>query len=121
MKLRIRGNSLRIRVVRAELDVLREQGAVSDAIVFPDGRRLSYGLQVSQGETALAARFEGDAIVIAIPSALAGRWYGEREVGLEGEQTLPDGQILRLLIEKDFPCLTVRPGEDDSDAFARPR
>ena len=39
---------------------------------------------------------------------------------LEGVQPNGNGEGLRVLVEKDFPCLTARPNEDDSDAFPWP-
>jgi len=50
----------------------------------------------------------------------ARRWAESEEVGIAATVGLGDG-ALALLIEKDFPCLTTRPGEDDSDAFGRDR
>jgi hypothetical protein len=31
-----------------------------------------------------------------------------------------DGKTLRILVEKDFACLTKPPHEDDADAFPNP-
>jgi hypothetical protein len=117
MKLRIRGDSLRLRLSQAELVRLRETGEVCDRIGFGD-RSLDYALVRADIE-APRARFEGDRIEVALPNAVAQVWTQTEQVGIEAEQALPTG-TLRLLIEKDFKCLAPRPGEDDSDAFPNP-
>jgi hypothetical protein len=117
MKLRIRGDSLRLRLSQAELARLRETGEVCDRIGFGD-RSLDYAL-VRADIDAPRARFDGDRIEVALPHALARHWTATEQVGIEAEQALPTG-TLRLLIEKDFKCLAPRPGEDDSDAFPNP-
>jgi hypothetical protein len=117
MKLRIRGDSLRLRLSQAELTRLRETGEVCDRIGF-GARSLDYAL-VSADIDAPRARFDGDRIEVALPNAIARSWIESEQVGIEAEQPLPTG-TLRLLIEKDFKCLAPRPGEDDSDAFPNP-
>ena len=117
MKLRIRGDSLRLRLSQAELTRLRETGEVCDRIGFGE-RSLDYAL-VSNDIDAPRARFDGDRIEVAVPTAVVRTWTESDQVGIEAEQVLPTG-TLRLLIEKDFKCLAPRPGEDDSDAFPNP-
>jgi hypothetical protein len=118
MKLRIRGDSLRLRLSQAEIARLRETGEVGDRVRFGD-RSLDYVL-VSADVQAPSARFDGDRIEVAIPHAVARSWAESEQVGIEAEQALAGGDALRLLIEKDFKCLAPRSGEDDSDAFPNP-
>lgn len=118
MKLRIRGDSLRLRLSQAEIARLRETGEVGDCIRFGD-RSLDYVL-VSADIDAPRARFDGDRIEVAVPHDVARRWAETEQVGIEAEQAVASGAVLRLLIEKDFKCLAPRPGEDDSDAFPNP-
>jgi hypothetical protein len=118
MKLRIRGDSLRLRLSQAEIARLRETGEVGDRVRFGD-RSLDYVL-ISADVQAPSARFDGDRIEVAIPHAVARDWAKSEQVGIEAEQALAGGEALRLLIEKDFKCLAPRSGEDDSDAFPNP-
>ncbi len=37
-----------------------------------------------------------------------------------GDETLDDGDALKILVEKDSACLTPREGEDESDMFLHP-
>jgi hypothetical protein len=119
MKLRIRGNSLRLRLSRSELDTLRDSGRVADSIAFPSGRVLGYAMRVDEQSHTLSAAFSGEGIAVSIPRAQFERWLEPREVGISGTLALPGNAELVVLLEKDFPCLTPRAGEDDSDAFDR--
>jgi hypothetical protein len=119
MKLRIRGDSLRLRLVRSELDELVRTGSVADGIGFPGGRSLTYRLHVHPGRQWNAALDE-QGISVGLPKEVAERWFRPEEVGCRAALALESGRELSLLIEKDFPCLVDRPGEDDSDAFPRP-
>jgi hypothetical protein len=122
MKLRIRGNSLRLRLSRGEVNELAERGRVDDGIAFGGGpdARLGYSAVCVDDVSVLSARLGAGSIIVTLPGALARAWAASEDVGLEGEQSLGDGQVLRLLVEKDFACLTARTGEDDGDAFPNP-
>jgi len=120
VKLRIKGNSVRLRVVRAELDALVQGRAVEERVEFPGGRALTYRLSVGTDRERFVASFAGDVLVVELPGDAARRWFSPSEVGLRGEVVLDGGGALTVLVEKDFPCLTERPGEDDSDAFPWP-
>lgn len=119
MKLRIRGNSLRIRVSQTELEQISRDGAASDAIRFDSGAGLEYGIEVSASGR-LAARFTGTEIRVIVPARALGRWLAPEEVSISGEQPLASGGSLKILVEKDFTCLTPREGEDDTDLFPNP-
>src|SRR5690349_11012998 len=125
MKLRIRGDSIRLRVTQAEVRGLGDGGRVEDALSFAVGGRFAYALVVvPDGPAPLAAVLttspEGARVEVRIARAAADRWTSSDEVGVEGAQALDDGRSLRILVEKDFACLKVRPGEDDADAFPHP-
>src|SRR5690349_19230766 len=117
MKLRIRGDSLRLRLSQAEVGRLRDTGEVGDRIHLGN-RSLDYVL-VRADIDAPRACFDGDRIEVSLPRAIADDWTKGEAVGIEAEQPLAVG-TLRLLIEKDFRCLAPRPGEDDTDAFPNP-
>ena len=119
MKLRIRGNSVRLRLSRGEVEAFDRAGRVEDAVRFGPGSCLTYALERTT-DAAVAARLRGDGVVVLIPAALAETWCRTDQVGLEGEQPTGDGELLRILVEKDFTCLKTRSGEDESDAFPNP-
>ena len=121
MKLRIRGNSLRLRLTRAEVDALATDGRVEDAIAFgPDpAARLVYAVVVSDGAE-VAAEWSGRAIAVHVPRAAAREWAASERVGIEHDQSIGKGGALRVVVEKDFACLKPREGEGDEDAFSNP-
>lgn len=117
MKLRIRGDSLRLRLTQGEVRQLRETGSVVEVVHF-GASELRYELRAS-AVAAASASFEGGAVVVELPQATAHAWADGDEVGITGSQAFAGGE-LTLLIEKDFECLAPREGEEDSDAFPHP-
>jgi len=122
MKLRIRGNSLRLRLLRGEVRRLQEEGIVSESIQFGQNRKLTYSLERVAGTSGISAAFEGDAIRVLIPHEIANQWVSTDQVGMTAEQPIAEKTSLQILIEKDFTCLKPRTGqwEDESDAFPNP-
>jgi hypothetical protein len=118
MKLRIRGDSLRLRLTRGEVAALAARGAVEEATHFPEGAALRYRLLAERDAPAPSARFAAGVLTVALPEARARAWAASEDVSIEAAVPC-EGGTLRILVEKDFPCPTSRPGEDDSDAFAR--
>jgi hypothetical protein len=119
MKLRVRGNSVRLRLSRTEVEAFDRDGRVEDSARFGPAARLSYALERSPGG-AVSARLEGVGVVVTIPADLAMTWCRTDQVSVEAEQPTGDGETLKLLVEKDFTCLKTRSGEDESDAFPNP-
>jgi hypothetical protein len=115
MKLRIQGNSLRLRLTQKEVAHLRDCGRVESLIEFSPGQRLVYLLEGSFHAKALSAAFNGRAIRVTVPVQVMAEWAESDQVSMEA--TSSEG--LQLLIEKDFQCLHGR-GEQDLDAYVRP-
>lgn len=112
MKLRIRGNSLRLRLSQKEVTQLAEEGRVEDAIAFGP-TKLVYALALGDQ---MGATFDGARIVVTLATKDGREWAtSEGQVGIERD----DG-TLRILVEKDFACLKPREGEDDEDAYPNP-
>jgi hypothetical protein len=120
MKLRIRGNSIRIRVSQGELREIAERGTVRETIEFGHGVALTYALESDAAVRAPLARYARNVIAVVLPADVVHRWASTDQVSIEGEQPLDDGESLRILVEKDFACLQPRPHEDDSDMFPNP-
>lgn len=121
MKLRIRGDSLRLRLTRSEVTALATQGRV-ESTMHALGGALRYAIE-TRAETELGARIthDGDTAVVTVTldRAAVATWADSEQVGFEGTQALEDGATLALLIEKDFACLVPR-GDQDEDAYANP-
>ena len=120
VKLRIRDNSVRLRLTRGEVDALRDDGIVAARTVFPGGRELRYEVQSSPASVSPGASFSDSAITVSLPESAVRAWAGSDQVSISGEQTHKNGETLAILVEKDFQCLAPREGEDESDMFPNP-
>jgi Family of unknown function (DUF7009) len=119
MKLRIKGNSLRLRVSPTEVAQIAAQGWAEDAVRFAADAALRYRLEVGPAGQ-LRATFAAGEICVTVPAEAAERWQRADEVTISGDQALPGDERLNILIEKDFECLNPRPGDDDADTFPNP-
>jgi len=119
MKLRSRGNSIRLRLSQSDVATLLDTGAVEERIGFPGGATLNYRLECSSAPEATAA-FDGTRIIVRFPADAIRAWAAPAEVSLSAEPQLDDGERLELLIEKDFQCLRPRDDKDDGDLFPNP-
>jgi len=113
MKLRLQGNSLRLRLTRSEVARLERDGLVEESVSFRSGARLTYRIQTHTGPEPLHADFSGVAIAVLIPTATVRTWAVADEVGLYAQ----DG-TLKIAIEKDFRCLTR--AQEEPDAYPHP-
>jgi hypothetical protein len=113
MKLRMRHNSVRLRLTRSDVDQLQRAGRIQETVEFPQ-TPLIFSLEVSQDVNDIRAAFVDGRMTVTIPLEQGRVWATSEEVGMEGEF-----QGLSLLIEKDWPCLHQTTAEND-DTFARP-
>lgn len=120
MKLRIRDNSLRLRLTRGEVDTLRKDGLTQARIEFPGGRSLAYVVESSPACVSPGAFFSENVIAVRLPETTVLAWASTEQVSIEGEQLADDGQSLSILVEKDFACLVPRDDEDPSDMYSNP-
>ncbi len=122
MKLRIKGNTLRLRVSRSELTSLQHGNRVEDAIQFsaaPESR-WSYGLQVASQSKPIEIEWKPQSLTVSISEERMKSWATETEIGIYEAVDLGPAGSLAVVIEKDFACLD-RSDEDSSDSFANPR
>ena len=121
MKLRIRGNTLRLRLSRNEIDSVAQGKEVEESTCFPGGGKLQYVLRQTPSDTTVVKTNDGDVscINVLVDENKAKQWAKSEEVALFGAEPLVLGS-LELLIEKDFACLNPRDGGEDSDSFPNP-
>lgn len=117
MKIRIKGNSLRLRLSQTEVNTFKAEKRCSDLIRFSKLHLLEYILDTAEDFSAV---YSEHTIRISIPNNIAAHWSNTDEVSIAHEIPIDDANNLKLLIEKDFQCLTVREGEDESDNFPNP-
>lgn len=120
VKLRVLGNTIRLRVSKSELAEMAERGWVENSVEFGPGSALVYRLEAGPA-VAPAADFADGRIVVTLPAGQVARWAATDEVSIRGEQALAGGAALDILVEKDFECLEPRPGEDPRDLFDNPK
>lgn len=115
MKLRIQGDSLRLRLTQKEVAQLRAGGCVESSLQFASGGSLTYSLASSEEAGQVHANFDGAEIRVTLPFSAMAAWADGDQVGISG----PPGQPSVLLIEKDFQCLH-KPGAQDPEAYPNP-
>ncbi len=121
MKLRIRGNTLRLRLKRGEVNQLAAGIGIVEETHFP-GSVLTFRLDVSDKD-AFSANFDEGSLAVNLPKSSVLEWAGTDEVSIVAEQELPGTGNLSVLIEKDFSCLEPghhRDCDDDKDTFPHP-
>jgi hypothetical protein len=120
VKLRIRDNSIRLRLTRGEVDALRDTGLMAARTGFPGGREFQYVVESSPASVNPGAFFSDSVVTVRLPETAVLAWANSEQVSIGGEQRLDDGELLSILVEKDFACLAPRDGEDESDMFVHP-
>jgi hypothetical protein len=121
MKLRVRGDTIRLRLKRGEVDRIAAGISIVEETHFPDST-LTYRLDVSENSE-ISASLDNGSLVVSVPKSKALDWAGTDEVSLYAEQKVSGAGPLSLLIEKDFRCIEPghhRDGEDDADTFPHP-
>lgn len=112
MKIRIKGNSLRYRLTRSDIDSLAESGQLEEQTDFP-GQSLVYALKTTE-QPLMSAVFVDCQITLFLPLTMVTEMIHTEKVGF---QQISEG--LQLLVEKDFTCLD-NVEEDQSDNYPNP-
>ena len=122
MKLRIRGNSIRLRLLRSEVDRLAANGVVSEDIRFGTAtdQALKYSVASSDGVDEVTAQFSDNHIIVMLPESMALKWMTTDDVGIQAAQPISEGCDLSILIEKDFACSGRPEDPDNGDTFQDP-
>jgi len=121
MKIRIKGNSLRLRLTQSEVQQLHQEGFVEEKIMFgiDPTEHLRYKIAKSKN-IVINVSYKPNEITVTVPENMLATWASTNLVGLEHQIKLEGEERLSILIEKDFKCLQERPGEDESDMFPNP-
>ena len=95
MKLRIRGNSLRFRLGRSEVETFGRTGTIRDRVRFGrEGNDFGYSIEKTS-ENIFSACFSEGAIEVRIPASDADSWVDSGEVSLAGTFLADDQTELR--------------------------
>jgi hypothetical protein len=120
LKLRIRDNSIRLRLSQTEVDRVNSEGLVKGRVQFAGSNTFSYVLESSPATVRPEAHVSNNVITVRVPQLDIKQWAESEQVSIRSEQNLDDGKQLMILVEKDFACLAPRAGEDDTDMFPNP-
>ena len=118
MKIRIKGNSIRIRLTKPEVGQLAETGRIEEQTMFANNR-LVYSLQSTDSVSELSAAYHADTITMFVPTQLIQGWQLNDVVGFSANMAINENDNLYLLLEKDFVCLDET-SEDQSNNYENP-
>ena len=118
MKLRLRGNSLRLRLNQNDVAELASGRKLIETLTFPGGANFQYTLVMGDSSLDASAQLVASTIAVTLPAERARRWAAGDDVGIYFE--LPAGDsVLKVAVEKDLECLDAP--VDERDPFAYPR
>lgn len=112
MKIRIKDNSIRLRLTQSEVNQLGKMGTVSCKTEFIN-RPFIYEIE-SADISELSTEFTEGRIIVRMPKNLISHWVSTDKVGFAGQSGL-----VKILVEKDFVCID-NTDEDQSDNFPNP-
>ena len=118
MKIRIKGDSIRFRLTRTEVEALCKNGYFEE-VTHLKGAFFSYAVRTAES-AGMTARFKDNGITLYIDNGLVDGWESNDRVGFEHVEETSGTSQLHLLLEKDFVCLDRRL-EDQSDNYPNPK
>ena len=119
MKIRIKGNMIRFRLSKTEVEQFAATGSLAERTEFGPGKYLEYALRTDAIIQTIRITFEENSITLFIPETERVKWTSTNLVGLQETIEIEKGKSLHVLLEKDFKCLdnTI---EDQSDNYPNP-
>lgn len=118
MKLRIKGDSIRIRLAKTEVEKLCKEGLLQEHTNFANGVFI-YSLQKAGGEM-IEASFSNNQLAVTIPAGLIEGWETNNLIGFNNRMANGIVPPLYILIEKDFKCID-NSTEDQADNYENPK
>lgn len=113
MKLRIHGNSVRLRLRRSEVERFAKEGLLEESLMIGGGK-LGYKLVRAEVE-AVQADFDSGLLHVSLPTAQAEAWVNSEEVGIYAQTP-----TVEVILEKEFRRTSLK-SEFDEDLYPNPR
>jgi hypothetical protein len=113
MKLRLKGDTVRLRLSQSEVAQLAETGMVEDSVNFAPNP-LVYLIHASEDCKQLEVSFLNGWLTLSLPVDKMKEWACGSQVGLEGSC-----RGVAISIEKDWACQHADDSENQ-DSFPRP-
>ena len=120
MKIRIKGNSIRLRLTRTDVQNLKQTGKVEEKTVIGENKIFSYTLEQDKTAAALHSKFENGKISVFLPQKELDILTETDEITVQGYQDNGEEGKLFLLIEKDLKCLDTT-FADQADMYENPK
>lgn len=119
MKLRVQGDSMRLRITPSEMRKFIEEGRIADTIHFAPApeAQLTYALEHGPS-AAVTLRYTQAEATVLVPTIDARAWADSNEVGIYASVSNGHG-MLEVAVEKDWACLSGSDA-DNADTFPNP-
>lgn len=112
MKLRLRGNTIRLRLLQNEVQRLAQGETIVETLPTP----IPFHYSVQPADVPdLIAHFDHNTLAVHVPKPWTATWATNDEVGRQAKT-----QGLDILIEKDWACTTPRQGEENAGTYPNP-
>jgi hypothetical protein len=118
MKLRMKGNSIRLRLSKPEVEKLAVAKYLEERTSFRSNT-FTYALQIKDGGDELSADFNDNKLIVFIPGIFTKDWAVNNVIGFNATKQVSDTEPLYILVEKDFKCLD-EVTEDQKDNYENP-
>lgn len=120
MKLRIHGDSIRLRLSRSEVVAFAADGDLEQCCDYGGGAedRLVYGIEASPEAATVEVRAAANRIKIVLPRLVANDWTGTDRIEVSASVPTAQGKQLKVLVEKEFRRL--HGASKDPDLYPNP-
>jgi hypothetical protein len=118
MKIRVKGNSIRFRLVKKDVETITTEGYLEEATSF-GSTIFKYALKKDDASDKLSATYAGNTITVYMPATFLEGWATNGIITFKGNMPIGNNEMLAILVEKDFVCLD-HTDEDQSDNYANP-
>lgn len=112
MKVRLFGDSIRVRLTQSEVTSLADGGEIEVVLPVPPQ---ALACSIRSMDDVLSVRHANGRMSIHVPSAECRRWAESTDEGLYGQQG-----GLRIAVEKDYRCLHKDNSPDNLGTFPNP-
>ena len=116
MKIRIKGNSIRLRLTKTDIQNLKEKGIVEEKTIIGSEEIFKYSLVVDEKIATISAEFQAGKITVFLSKKEADILTETEEITIKGSQNNGEEKGLFLLVEKDLQCLDITQ-EDQTDMY----
>lgn len=116
MKIRIKDNSIRLRLTKTDVQQLKNTHEVACKTIISPNQIFHYILRIDTSTNDLKASFDTSTITVALSIEQARILTDTDEITIIGSQPNGEADELFLLIEKDLQCLDPT-DEDQSDMY----